>query len=571
MGDRSGAPGRASRAPALINFRYDLTAKLADGPVLDTWRAVDRVRETTVVVKLLRTRWSADEKTTRRWLQSLARQRDNPLPHAAAVLDAGRDHEYAYLVREFVEGPSLERWMNQHHGYDEILDCATNLLRVLADWHEVGLCHGQLHPGNLILAADGPRITDWDLAASTLNCFGVLASRRKHRVYLAPEIRETYTATPGSDVYSVGVALWELVTGRRLATEAEAIPPPSSVNPALPPGVDVVVDGMLKPDPDDRYPAAQAAEALGKLRSRAESRVESSPRERRRQRARERAGQALPPLPWPVTVILVFYRFLFILLFTGLVSGATLGGMGFLSYRYLVDSIPSEVIVPDVTGKPVAEAQTLLQDQLGLRFQVTLRQASGTIPEGHVITTRPTAGRKVREGRTIDAVVSTGAELITVPRIVETTVAQATEMLARLGLKVGVKATKPSLRVPAGSILSQSPGPGRRVPAGIPVAMYVSSGPETPEEAAPTVIRPGQPVEEPAEAGAKKVGRVKITVPGEPNITWVKIVVRDDDGERTVYNELRYAGDVVLKNVEGRGETVVEVFLNGHKVQSKVL
>ncbi len=245
-------------------------------------------------------------------------------------------------------------------------------------------------------------------------------------------------------------------------------------------------------------------------------------------------------------------------------------------------NFPAEVIIPDVTGKSVDQARALFESDLGLGFTVTLKQASPTVPEGCIITTRPEAGRKVREGRTVEAIVSTGAELVTVPRLTEQSQAEAERAVERLGLKLGFVQQVPDATLQAGFVLRQNPGPGRKVPAGSTVSLKISAGPAAPtapvtEEGTKAAGEAGQPAEaggagEAAKVQARKVGRVKITVPSTPRLTWVKIVVRDDAGERTVYNELRYAGEVVLKAVEGAGaNVVVEVYLNGTRVETKVL
>lgn len=567
----------AGQRPQLIKYRYELETQLAEGPVLDTWRALDRLHGQPVVVKLLRPRYGGDEKAGRRWFQQLARQRSRPLPDAPAMIEAGRDQERYFLVREYVEGPSLERWMNQRRTPDEALEVARQVLAALAEWHAAGLCHGQLHPANIILSPEGPILCDWDVTATTWNCFGVWAARRKHAVYLAPEVREAHTARPASDVYSVGVALWEMLCAQRLAPELHAVPPPSALAPGLPAGVDVVVEGMLKPDPNDRYPAAQAAEALAKLRSRAEQQVDRTPREKRRQRARERRDQVRKPLPWPVTVILVFYRFLFILVFTALVSGATLAGMAYGAFNYEKASIPPDVIVPDVIGKPVEQARSLFEDDLGLHFRISLKQGHPTIPAGAVINTTPEPGRRVRAGRTIEAVVSTGAELVTMPRLVNSPLDEARTTLERLGLKVGYTQESASDTVPKGAVISQDIGPGRKVAPQTKISLKVSTGPREQERDKPSDSQPAADDETHTtpEGGpqvkVKRVGKVRITVPSQANLTTVKIVVKDEQGPRTVYNQLHYAGDVVQTDIEGTGETVVEVWFNDQRVETKVL
>lgn len=556
----------------LLKYRYELQARLSEGGFCETWRGRDRLNNETVVVKLLRTGYAAREQPVQLWSRRLHRLRNVAVPHCPKVVECGRDGARAFYVREHAEGETLERWMDRPHPLAEVFDVAEAMLRVVAEWHSVGLAHGRLHPGNLVLTEQGPVICDYDFAAAAREAFGAAPARAKNEPYLAPEVRAEGDGGAPSDVYSIGIMLWELLTGVKAAPGGGDRPPPSEVRDDLPAGIDVVVEGLLRRAPDDRYPAAQAVEALAKVREQAERQAERTPRELRRQRARERAAEReRKPLPWPITATLVGYRLVFVLLGTLLVSAITLGvgGVGF--YRYLLDSMPEEVIVPDVTRMTRDKARDLITDQLGLGFTVALEQPSAVIPDGCIVTTRPAAGRRVRAGRTIEVVISTGHETVTVPRVMETSLADAQERLRKLGLTVGRAEQKLDERLPAGYILSQDPAPGRRVPTGTKINLAVSRGPQEEKEEPPP-----KPEAKPA-AGSEatpvphKLGRVRITVPATPPRSWVRVVIIDDNGERTVYNQMHYAGEVIVRNVEGVGKTTIEVFLNDEKVETKTL
>ncbi|MBI2300581.1 MAG: hypothetical protein HYU66_16850, partial [Armatimonadetes bacterium] len=118
---------------------------------------------------------------------------------------------------------------------------------------------------------------------------------------------------------------------------------------------------------------------------------------------------------------------------------------------------------------------------------------------------------------------------------------------------------------------SQDPAPGRRVTTGTKVNLTVSRGPEEPKEEPDARPQAKPPAGTETPATPHKLGRVRITVPATPPRSWVRVVIIDDNGERTVYNQMHYAGEVIVRNVEGVGKTTIEVYLNDEKVETKTL
>lgn len=546
-------------AGRLLRYRYELEALLSDGGLFATWKAVDKVRGATVVVKLLTPERPLEEPAARQWVRRLGALRGNELAGSPALVEIAKEGSGVVLVREHIDGTPLERWMTRARSYDEVLRGAIDVLRLAARWHAAGEVHGYLHPGNIVLRRGLPVFCDHELTAITREVLGVLPTRPAGLVYLAPEVRAGLTPVPASDVYSVGVVLWELLTGRRLAPGTAPVKP-SEVKRDLPPSIDVVVEGMLRPQPDERYPAAQAADALAKLRERGEA-VET-----RRQRDRPEPAVDLPraPLPRPITVLLWCYRALFVLLGTVLVSTATLAGLGAGTYNYLLRTRPAEVIIPDVAGWPKEKAQALFEKQLGLVFQVRPdAQPHKTIAAGAVISVRPEPGHRVRAGRPVEVFISSGPALLKIPKFDELTLADAQEQVRQKGLRLGTVNKEVSDTVPAGYVMKQEPAAGTKADPGAAVNFWVSTGPRPESET--------KKPEPPAKGAVKHSGRVEIKVPAQPQMSWVKIVVTDDRGEHVVHQDSHPAGEVVRVRVEGLGQTVVEVYLNGDCVEKKVL
>lgn len=551
-------------ADRLLKSRYALLARLSEDSVSVTWRGEDRFHGTPVVIRVLRPAYARQEKAALVWMRQLNAVRAAAPSNVARGIECGREGAVVFWVREYVPGATLEQWLAAEHAPAEVLAVFAALATGLARLHAEGHVHGRLHPGNVVLTPDGPVWCDLGYAEAVQAAFGRAPLTRRAEPYLAPEVRRHESASSGSDVWSLGVALAEALTGVRAAPRGRR-PVPSKVVPDLPTGVDVVVEGMVKSDPNDRYPAAQAAEALSTLRARAERQLQRTPRGVRRQRARERAEQVRKPLPWPVVTILVGYRLLFVLLGTIAVSAVTIGVETYGAYQYVMHSIPDEVIVPDLIGKPRDEASRLCDESLDLHFRVSREQPSRTIPAGCVVSTVPAPGTRVRAGRTLEAVVSTGPELIDLPRFIEGSLSEARDTIDRLGLKMGYVQEQPDERVPAGYVIAQNPGPGRRVESGTVVDLRVSSGPPEDQDG-------GSREAAPATAGAQtKRVTVRIVVPSQPRMTSVRIIVREANGEREVYSAWHDAGDVVEKSVEGKAGAAVEVYLNDRKVESKVL
>jgi hypothetical protein len=202
---------------------------------------------------------------------------------------------------------------------------------------------------------------------------------------------------------------------------------------------------------------------------------------------------------------------------------------------------------------------------LGLNLDVVSEQASDEVPANHVLRTTPSEGRTVRKGRHIQAVVSTGKELISTPNVVDRTVDRAREMLQQADLEVGVEQDIHDELTPKGYVISQSPPAGSRLEKGEKVNLVVSKGPAT--------RKAGTEEEEKQESVKEEIhaGRVKIHVPDQPRLQQVKIVVRDSQGEHVVHDQLHAAGEVISEEVSGIGNTLVEVYLNNRLVQSKTL
>ncbi|HIE52669.1 MAG TPA: serine/threonine-protein kinase [Armatimonadetes bacterium] len=545
----------------LLN-RYELHETLGEGPLFITWRAYDRKQQCKVVLKLLRPALAMNDAAARTCLATLETFRQQTLPGFVPWTVCAREGGYYFFVREYVSATPLAAWRRSRRtlSWQEAVNLILLLTDLLKPLHERGLVHGHLHPRNIFLLSNGRLcLTDASQALAQFRAFGPPGSRAGDPRYLAPEQRNGQAPTPQSDLFALGAILYELLTGQPLRTrsqqsssgETDTVALPVKLRSGLPPALNEILFRMLQPNPSSRYPSVEAlAEDLRGLKSRVTGRIT----------ARREVKSLAPPWPWRVLqgiarVLLVLFG---ILLLTGLLLAAAAAG----AYYYWVSTIPEEVIVPDVRGKPVAEAREWLAE-LGLSLQVIAEQPSDHVPADCILRTRPPGGRHVRAGRNIQAIVSTGKELVTVPNLVDHSLPRARVLLRRVGLRVGTVQRVEDPFIPKDYIISQSPPPGVKMVKGNTVNLRVSKGPPEGEETA----KPPPSLAEMPEK--RRLGTVKIVVPPDPRLQRVKIIVRDEEGEHLVHDRLHYAGDIIEEPIEGRGESWVEVYLNDILVERR--
>ncbi|HAZ62172.1 MAG TPA: hypothetical protein DCZ72_00960, partial [Armatimonadetes bacterium] len=468
-----------------------------------------------------------------------------------------------------VAGQSVERWLLAERPTDHALGLGAALLRALHGWHEAGYVHGRLHPGNVIIDPSGLWLTDWDQAEALEQSFGLRYRRPEHQAFLAPEVRAGGEKRPESDVYSVGVLLYETLTGQRLP--ADGTLPGLAGRTDLPAGLRVVLEAMLTNEPDGRYPASQAAEALERLR--AYSAARQAPVEAPRPAVRPPVRPERLPL-W-VRLTLTGYRLLFVLIFSLVLSLATVAAAGWGVFRWLDRARPTEVIVPDVITWAPDNAEQLLRGQLGLNPQIAAtKRPSVSVDEGKIVALQPPAGRTVRAGRKVVIYLSSGPEQKVVPNLTRFTLRDAEARLANVGLKIGNKTKERNPDLTAGYIIRQDPPAGQAAKAGSPVHVWYSGGrdgadpPAEKEAEAEDAAESAEPAAEapvdepPATDSGPRKQTIEYTVPTDRASCMVKIVVRDDNGEQIIYNRLHQGGDTIRRDVEGQGRARIEIYLD---------
>jgi len=562
-------------ANVVIKYRYELVQSLGQTPLFSTWQAHDRLLNQDVVLKLLQPLRAANVTATDAFIKEMNLLRRLVVNRVTRVLECGRDHRNVYVVREYVKGSSLAHRaaLQPTMPWRETLNWGLLLAEVLEELHARGVPHGQLHPRNVFLTSEGRLlVTDAVQAVVVARTYRESGPQAADPRYLAPEQRAGQPPSVPSDLFSLGALLYELLAGPSATAALQPFPPQepeplSRFVPEAPPEIDQLLGKLLHREPAERYQSAQ--EVKEALRAARESRSQPAPARRPprpRPPVREPEPPASPPAPsqawrWLRSGLRVLAVFVGALFFTGLTLAA--GAYGF--YYWWIITAPPEVVVPDVKGQTFEAARATMA-AAGLDLFLGAEQPSEEVPRDGVIYTSPPGGRRVKKGRRIQAVVSTGREKVTVPSVQHKSLERAKEVLQRAGLKPGTEEAVYSETVPAGRVIDQSPPGGERVEKGTVVHLRISQGSRTPRS-------PSEPEPEGASAAPEEIrmGVVKITVPAHPEMQQVKIVVRDEQGERVVYDQLHLAGDTIAEPVEGVGESVVEVYLNEKLVESRAL
>jgi serine/threonine-protein kinase len=254
-------------AGQLLDGRYRVTSSIAHGGMATVYLGLDTRLDRTVAIKIMHAELAADEDFVARFIREARLVAQLSHPNVVAVYDQGSDGRNLYLAMEYVHGRTLRQLLNEQHRLSprDSLDIIESVLAGLAAAHQAGLVHRDVKPENVLIAADGRvKVADFGLARSMSGTnhtkTGILMGTV---AYLAPEqVTETASDTR-SDVYAVGVMLFELLTGRQPHTGEsalavaykhvnETIPAPSVVEPGLPQALDALVALATSRDPDLR-------------------------------------------------------------------------------------------------------------------------------------------------------------------------------------------------------------------------------------------------------------------------------------------------------------------------------
>jgi beta-lactam-binding protein with PASTA domain len=494
-------------APApntVIDNRYKVLRRLGSGGMADVFLADDEQLGRQVALKLLHGRFAADPDFVERFRREARAAAGLQHPNVVSVYDRGSWDDTYYIAMEYLPGRSLKQLIRDEAPLDPVraIDITLQILKAARFAHRRGVIHRDLKPHNVIIdSSDHAKVTDFGIARAGASDMTETGSIMGTAQYLSPEQAQGHAVEGPSDLYSIGIVLYEMLTARvpfdaesavtiALKHVSEPPVPPSQLNPAVPGELEQVVMWVLNKNPADR--PADADQLIAALEHARGNILDGRPGENTASLAAVGGAGAAPGLaggavalgaaelsePYPDRHIVehhpeeeppegerAWLPWLIGLLILLLIAGAAVAA-------YLV-SRPAQEKVPAVTGLQLNVARTILQNanfQVGPPINVPSSQ-----PPGIVIGEDPSGGSMADKNSTISLSVSQGPSKVTIPSVVGQSEAAARAQLRRAHLNVRV-VSRPSSQIPSGQAMGTDPGSGASVAPGTEVSLFISSG-----------------------------------------------------------------------------------------------
>ena len=488
---------------SVIGNRYKIQEKIGNGGMATVYKALDQILNRYVAVKVLREEFTTDEEFIKRFnaeAQSAARLTH---PNIVSVYDVGQEYNIYYIVMELIQGKTLKQIIEEdgHLSWKWAVNIAIQIASALEMAHKNNIIHRDIKPHNIMITEDGvAKVTDFGIAKavsnSTITAFGTTLGSVH---YFSPEhARGGYTDSK-SDLYSLGVVMYEMVTGKvpfdadtpvsiALKHMQEEPVPPIKVNKEIPFAVNQIILKAMKKDPNERYQnASEMIKDLNIALKRPEggfveernfedsftrriptvnvsdNRNENIKSDNEEEKPKGKIATFFYNHPKTKVASIIA---LFVLIFV-----ATL----VITLTVINSSSPKDVQIPNVVNLTQEEAKQKIE-QLKLKFAYK-EEYSADVEAGHVISQDPQYinNYSVKEGSTVTVVISKGMEQTKVPKVIGMEYSKAESALTEAGLEVE-KVEETSQKVEAGYVISQEIDANTEVQKGTKIKIHVSTG-----------------------------------------------------------------------------------------------
>jgi serine/threonine-protein kinase len=432
-----------------------------------------------VALKILREQYASDREFIERFTREARAAEGLQHPNIVPVYESGRDGALYYIAMEYIRGMDLKDHLRRL-GRLEAAD-AERIARAVCDAldyaHRQGIVHRDIKPQNILIALDGTvKVADFGIARAlsslTITQPGTMLGTVQ---YLSPEQARGAPVGRTSDIYALGVVLYEMLTGRvpfegdtpitiALKHIHDPTPRARAIQPDVPLRLEGVIVKAMAKRGDARYRSARemAADLAGETELWKEALTDDDGGTRSFALSDEEETVVRPRISGARGLAMV----------AGAVVIALWGGWQAVN-AYL--TVP-EVEMPGLVGRPLQEAQQLGR-RAGIEVEVGDRVSSKDFPVDVVVSQDQPPGKRLKRGRRVGVAVSKGARLVAVPNVVSRTLQEAQVTIERAGLKSGALKDGYDEEVKPGVVMRQYPLAGENVPADTPVTLVISRGP----------------------------------------------------------------------------------------------
>ena len=617
----------------LLGNRYEVLEQLGGGGMALVWKGRDTFLNRLVTIKVLRPEYASDEDFVRRFRREAQAVASLSHPNIVSIYDVGQENDSYYLVMEYVDGETLKSLIRREAPLPpaKAIQLGRQIAEALEHAHENNIIHRDVKPHNILITKGGrAKLTDFGIAqasASTITHTDTIVGSVH---YISPEQAKGEPAGPKSDIYALGVVLYEMLTGQVPYQADGAIgvalkhiqEQPLSlreINPGVPEDLEKVVMRAMDKLPERRHKSAKAlGEDLISISEETRNMLPYLPEDEEHTRVlpnptllvkeepRLTRGADKPvtrrqmkPAAWGMlAVVLVLLA----------------GGMLFIFNSYLN---VGEATVPPVVGMHVDEARHVLEER-DLKVSVST-QPHDTVKKDHVISQDLPANSVVKKGRVIVLVVSAGQDLVDVPDVVGFSLEEAKYTLFNQKFKVeALEEDRVYSDLEEGKVAEQEPKGKTEAPRGSTIKLHISKGPKPEMKQVPSLIGltqeaartelsslglaldetisqtesseylSGQIVQQEPTANSElaKGGKIKITistgpgpaprdvtlrvkVPDDGESHQVKIKTEDVRGSEYPYINSHRSGDNVVTDVRLYGKGKIKTYIDDHLVDER--
>ncbi len=497
----------------ILNKRYEILRTIGKGGMAEVYLAHDILLDREVAIKMLREQFVADKallEQFRREAKSAARLKH---PYIINIYDVVSEGEKEYIVMEYVEGVTLKDYLeNNKLSLNAVLEIGVRLADAVQHAHSKNIIHCDIKPQNILIDKNlNPKIADFGIAKMVSNQTMVYTSTVMGSVhYVSPEQATGRQVTASSDVYSLGVVLFEMLTGQvpfdgetavavAMMHAEKQVPPLNDYLDDVSEGLQAILDKALAKNPKDRYINAGALRReLLDLKMKLfpyssndymkEMTIALTPETRMtedeangetvimdRVRLKDEMDEFVDEPTGEDEMARKRKKKKLKLGFNNLMILATIVVvLASVAANFIFGSSRAVVVVPDVMNMTVVEAQNLLEEK---KFVVDLEEGFGEdVQPGTVMKQTPAAGEERKEGSKILLVVSKGAELKSVPEVRTMSLEKATRFIENAGFEVGEVSRKYVRTEIIGTVLSQQPKGASKLPKGSKINLVINEG-----------------------------------------------------------------------------------------------